>query len=147
MTKAVENGFRHARSAALMSDFSRAPIGCVVTLRGRVLAAGFNSRKSHPQQQRYNRYRKFRGNPAPLPAQLHAEVAALVQLRNVDIDWAKVDIFIYRLRRDQPHGLARPCPACRRYLQDLGVKSIWYTTDEGMCHERLSTSAIEHKVI
>lgn len=122
-----------------MSDFTRAPTGCVVTQRGRVLAAGFNSRKSHPQQQRYNQYRVFRDAPSPLPAQLHAELAALVQLRNSDVDWGKVDVFVYRIRRDRPHGLARPCPACLRYLRDLGVHSIWYTTDDGACHEILES--------
>lgn len=121
----------------MMSDFARAPTGCVVAQRGRVLAAGFNSRKSHPQQLRYNRYREFRKGTSPLPAQLHAEVATLVQLKNADVDWNKVDVFIYRLRRDRPHGLARPCPACMRYLRDLGVKSVWYTTDDGVCHEIL----------
>lgn len=142
MNRTVEIGFRHARNAAMMSDFYRAPTGCVVAQRGRVLAAGFSSRKSHPQQQRYNRYRDFRDAPSPLPAQLHAEVAALVQLRNSDVEWGKVDVFIYRIRRDRPHGLARPCQACMQYLRDLGVKSVWYTTDEGVCHEALESGGL-----
>lgn len=134
LTETNKRCFRHARHMAEMSSFSRARIGCVVAYKGRVLAAGMNSRKSHPVQEHYNRYRKFDDHCWP-PAALHAETAALVQLQGEDIPWDKVDVYVYRIRKDRPHGLAAPCPACMQYLKDLGVKSIYYTTDDGYAHQ------------
>jgi len=120
---------------AEMSSFARARVGCVVAYKGNVLAAGWNSNKTHPVQAHYNQYRKLRPSTAPSPAQLHAETAALVQLRNEDIPWDKVDVFVYRLRRDYPHGLEKPCAACQRYMRDLGIRSVWYTGDDSYVHE------------
>lgn len=122
---------------AEMSSFRRARVGCVVALRGRILSAGFNGRKTHPRQLRYNRYRSFQDLDGDVPAQLHAEVAALVQIENEDIDWRKVEVFVYRLRRDQPYGMAAPCPACRQYMKDLGVRRVWYTTQDGFASQEV----------
>lgn len=135
MTTAESRCFDHAKHMAEMSNFPRARVGCVVAYKGDVLAAGWNSNKTHPVQAHYNQYRNLRPSAAPSPAQLHAETAALVQLRNEDIPWDKVDVFIYRLRRDRPHGMARPCAACQRYMRDLGIRSIWYTGDDSYIHE------------
>lgn len=137
MTTAELRCFDHAKHMAEMSNFPRVRVGCVVAYKGNVLAAGWNSNKTHPVQAHYNQYRKLRPSTAPYPAQLHAETAALVQLRGEDIPWDKVDVFVYRLRRDCPHGLAAPCPGCKQYLMDMGVKSIYYTTDDGYAHEIL----------
>ena len=138
MTRRAEWCFGHARQVAGLSDFGRVKIGCVVAQNGKVLSAGFNSRKTHPRQKAYNRYRAFEDAVSPLPAQLHAEIAALLPLRDSGVEWGKVELFIYRLRRDRPQGMAAPCPACRRYLKDLGVRSVWYTTDYGFAHEELT---------
>ncbi len=135
MTTAESRCFEHARHMAEMSSFSRARVGCVVAYKGNVLAAGWNSNKTHPVQAHYNQYRKLRPSVALSPAQLHAETAALVQLRNENIPWDKVDVFVYRLRRDRPHGLAKPCAACQRYMRDLGIRSVWYTGDDSYIHE------------
>lgn len=135
MTTAESRCFEYARHMAEMSNFPRARVGCVVAYKGNVLAAGWNSNKTHPVQAHYNQYRKLRTSDAPSPAQLHAETAALVQLRNEDVPWDKVDVFVYRLRRDRPHGMVRPCAACQRYMRDLGIKSIWYTGDDSYIHE------------
>ena len=135
MTTAELRCFEHAKHMAEMSNFPRARVGCVVAYKGNVLAAGWNSNKTHPVQAHYNQYRNLRPSPSPSPAQLHAETAALIQLRGEDIPWDKVDVFVYRLRRDRPHGMARPCDACRRYMRDLGIRSIWYTGDDSYIHK------------
>lgn len=135
MTTSETRCFEYAKHMAEMRNFPRARVGCVVAYKGNVLAAGWNSNKTHPVQAHYNQYRKLRPSASPSPAQLHAETAALVQLRNEDIPWDKVDVFVYRLRRDRLHGIARPCNACQRYMRDLGIKSIWYTGDDSYIHE------------
>ncbi len=135
MTAAELRCFEHAKHMAEMSSFLRARIGCVVTYKGDVLAAGWNSNKTHPVQAHYNKYRNLGPAASSSPAQLHAETAALVQLRGEDVPWDKVDVFVYRLRRDRPHGLAKPCAACQRYMRDLGIRSVWYTGDDSYIHE------------
>lgn len=137
MTAIESRCFEFARRAAELSDFKRVHIGCVIAERGKILAAGWNSSRTHPIQSYYNRYRTFREGTSVLPAQLHAETSATLPLRNMDVDWSHVDIYIYRIRKDQPFGLAEPCSACRKYLEDLGIKSIYYTTNNGYVHEKV----------
>lgn len=122
---------------AEMSGFRRAPVGCVVASKSRVLAAGFNTYKTHPLQLKYNRYREFNDLSGETPAALHAEIAALSQIVDEDIDWGKLDIYVYRLRRDQPYGLAAPCPACMQLIKDLGIRSVWYTGNDGIYHKEI----------
>lgn len=41
---------------------------------------------------------------------LHAEMKCLVETRDLDIDWSKVSIFVYREHCDGTKALSRPCP-------------------------------------
>lgn len=126
--------FDKARQVATISDFNKFHIGCVAVYRGQVIGVGFNCNKTHPKQKFYNKYR----NPSEtmLP-KLHAEISCLNQIRGYDIDFSKVKLYIYRIRKDQPHGLARPCPSCMATIRDLGINEIYYTTNDGYCYEHL----------
>ena len=33
--------------------------------------------------------------------------------------------------------MARPCPSCMAAIKDLGIKNIYYTTNDGYSYERL----------
>ncbi len=33
-------------------------------------------------------------------------------------------------------GMARPCPACMAAIKELGIKNIYYTTDNGYAYEK-----------
>ena len=72
-----------------------------------------------------------------MPAKLHAEINCLNQIRHLDINFSKVKLYIYRIRKDQPFGMARPCPSCMAAIKDLGIKNIYYTTNDGYSYERL----------
>lgn len=126
--------FEKARQVATISDFSKFHIGCVAVYQGQVIGLGFNCNKTHPKQKFYNRYREQSENMLP---KLHAEISCLNQIRNLDINFSKVKLYIYRIRKDQPFGLARPCPSCMAAIKDLGIKEIYYTTNEGYSYERL----------
>lgn len=138
MTASERRGFHHAKAAAEMSDFTRAKVGCAVMDKNKVLSVGFNTTKTHPQQKHYNQLRTFRDGTAVAPAQLHAEMAAVLQLQYADVDWSRADVYVYRLCKDRPHGMARPCPACMGMLKDLGVKRVFYTSDIGVIREEVS---------
>ena len=124
--------FNKARNVATISDYRKIHVGCVAVYQGQVIGLGCNCNKTHPVQKKYNRYRK----DSMLP-KLHAEISCLNQIKHLDINFSKVKLYIYRIRKDQPFGMARPCPSCMAAIRDLGVRNIFYTTNDGYAHEKL----------
>lgn len=41
------------------------------------------------------------------------------------------------LRKNQPYGMSRPCPSCMAAIKDLGIRNIYYTTNDGYIYERI----------
>ena len=109
-------------------------VGCVAVYQGNVIGIGCNSNKTHPQKKYYNRYRN--GSEGLLP-KLHAEINCMNQIRHLDLNFSKVKLYIYRICTERPHGIARPCPSCMAAIKDIGIRDIYYTTDDGFAHERI----------
>lgn len=132
--------FNKAKKVAEISDFKKVHIGCVAVYKGSVVAIGCNTNKTHPIQKYYNKYRTPDGEDISMASvpKLHAEINCLNQLRHMDINFSKVKLYVYRKRNDRPYGIARPCPSCMTAIKDLGIRDIYYTTDDGFVHERLS---------
>ena len=126
--------FQKAHQIATISDYKKTHVGCVAVYQGQVIGLGCNCNKTHPIQKKYNRYRKPSDSMLP---KLHAEISCLNQIKNLDINFSKVKLYIYRIRKDQPFGMARPCPSCMAAIRDLGVRNIFYTTNDGYAHEKL----------
>lgn len=62
---------------------------------------------------------------------IHSEHALWQKLRHHDIDWANLSIYNFRIggfKKNEPR-LAKPCSCCSRFLIDLGVKRIKFSTD------------------
>lgn len=125
--------FNKARSTALLSDFTKTHIGCVAVYQGQVIGLGCNLNKTHTTQKFYNRYRE---NDITIP-KIHAEISCLNQIKHLNINYSKVRLYIYRIRKDQPYGIARPCLACMAAIRDLGIKHIYYTTNDGFAYENV----------
>lgn len=137
LNKSDYRHFSKAYQAALVSDFGKIHVGCIAVYRGNVIAIGCNTHKTHPRQQYYNRFRTMHyGNSGYLP-KMHAEIHCLNAIRNIDINFAKVKLYIYRIRQDQAFGLSRPCASCMAAIKDLGIKQIYYTTNDGYVFEKL----------
>lgn len=118
------NFFNVAKEISYLSDF-RVKIGCVVVYKNTIISSGYNCNKTSPIQAKYNRYRNF--DPACYPNKLHAECMALSKIRyRKDIDWARVKVFVYRESNGRL-AMARPCVACSKFMQELGIKEIYYT--------------------
>lgn len=126
--------FNKARQVATISDYYKTHVGCVAVYQGQVIGLGCNCNKTHPTQKFYNRFRKDTDSLLP---KLHAEINCINQLKNLDINFSKVKLYIYRIRKDQPYGLARPCASCMAAIKDLGIRDIYYTTNDGYSYERL----------
>lgn len=137
-SKTQQSYFDIAKKISEFSTFHRSNIrvGCIVIYRHRIISSGFNSDKTSPIQKKYNQIRFNEDTPHSL----HAEISALSSLlwRDFDIDWSQVSLYIYRERQDHSLGKSRPCPSCMRLIQDLGIRDIYYTTEEGYCHEILN---------
>ena len=128
--------FEHAKHAAEMSDF-RVHVGAVAVLGKQILNVGFSNSKSHPLQSHYDKYRNLKPDNR-ITSTLHAEIHCLAPImHHENVDWSKVVLYVYRIRKDRPHGMARPCAACMRMIRECGIKNIAYTTDDGFAFERI----------
>lgn len=126
--------FLKARQAAMVSDYLKVHVGCVAVYQGNIIGIACNCNKTHPAQKYYNRYRKPSDSMLP---KLHAEISCINSIKHLDINFSKVKLYIYRIRQDQPFGLSRPCPSCMAAIKDLGVRDIYYTSNDGYVYERI----------
>lgn len=122
-----------AKAMSIQSKFDVYKIGAIVSLKGRAIATGCNSYKTHPKQKFYNDQRaNFDESSKHFT---HAEMAALNKLKSVELKDA--ELFVYRTGTDTKAKMCRPCPACMKAIKDRGIKVIHYSTSEGIATEYL----------
>lgn len=126
--------FMLARNASKFSDFKKAQLGAVIVYKGKILSVGYNTNKESPLQKSYNRYRGFDTDSCKNTN--HAEMMAIKNVLGLDINWSKAAIFVYREKKNGELGLARPCKACMKALEDLGIRDVYYTKNGGFSYER-----------
>lgn len=136
MTQTDYRYFTKARHAAMVSDFKNIHVGCVAVYNGNIIGSGCNLNKTHPMQKYYNKYRMNKQENYFSP-KIHAEISCLNSIRHLNINFSKVKLYIYRIRRDQDYGMARPCPSCMAAIKDLGIKNIYYTSNDGFVQEKI----------
>lgn len=134
LTKSDYKYFIKARQTATISDYYKTHIGCVSVYQGNIIGIGCNCNKTHPIQKKYNKYRKSSDSMLP---KLHAEINCINSIRHLDINFSKVKLYIYRIRKDQPFGLSRPCPSCMAAIKELGIREIYYTGNDGYVYEKI----------
>ena len=93
--------------------------------------------KTSPLQKRLNAERDFNPDQSGVVNSLHAEIRALSKVKYLDIDFDKTTLYIYREYANGNKAMARPCPACMRYIKELGIKNICYSTADGIAEERI----------
>ena len=125
ISKSDTRFFKKARQIALISDFHKVHIGCIAVYKNRVIAVGYDTNKTSPLQAEYNKYRGY-----ILPPQkngIHAEMSCLIKIKDMDIDFSKVILYIYREDFNGNLAISRPCMACEHAIRDYGIKHIHYT--------------------
>ena len=126
--------FAKAKQIANESDYEKTHVGCIAVYQNKIIGSGCNSNKTHPIQKFYNQYRFSSDSLLP---KIHAEINCINSIKSLDINFSKVKLYIFRIRRDQPLGLSRPCPSCMAAIKDLGIKDIYYTTNDGFAYEKI----------
>jgi deoxycytidylate deaminase len=88
--------------------------------KGRLLSVGRNSYvKTHPLQARMA---KEVGEDYKI--YLHAEVAALVKVKN----WTRVDkLVVTRYNKNGEPMIAKPCRVCQRVIKFAGINTVEHT--------------------
>ena len=148
MNKREIKNFLKAKSLTELSDFNKIHIGCVAVLKSKVIGVGYNTYKTHPKQKHFDSYRELTVNGAvDKMHSLHAEISCLISIKNDNIPWDKVELYIYRKKYSKPFGLARPCPACMQMIKSKGIKHIYYTTEDGLAYENLAMNLLEEDSI
>ena len=133
ITEKHKKYFDVACSISKLSNFTREKLGAVVVSKNwDIIGVGYNDRKTHPYQAAIA---KRLGLDEKIF--LHAEFAALVAAKQRNLYGARV--FVYREFRSGELAMSRPCPICMSYIKELGIKDIYYTTDEGYCYERITS--------
>lgn len=120
---------------ATYSGYSAVKIGCVAVYKNGVIAKGYNSNKTSTTQYLYNKYRYNTNGKKYFPSLNHAETEVYRKIRYLDIDFSKVNIYLYRETKNKKVAMSRPCLSCFKMLQNLGIKNIYYTTNLGFAHE------------
>lgn len=133
MNKTDRAYFNIAKAVSKTSEFPQYRIGCAVVYGHRIISSGVNCQKTHPLQRELNRERF---DVDPINHWKHAELSALLPIMNrKDIEWNKVKLYIYRELKNGTKAMSRPCPACSRLIRELGIKKVYYTTDNGYIQE------------
>ena len=122
-----------AHNACFYSDNQKTRLGCVVIYKNKVISVGWNMNKTNPLQQELNLYRGFDSTVAY--NSLHAEVHALLKCKNLDIDWRRVNLFVYRIKKDGTRGIAKPCEACEALIRSMRIREVYYSTAKGFGYE------------
>lgn len=103
-----------------VKSIHRHRIGAVIFHKKTVISKGYNkpfrfSSKLHPKYTHY-------------PNSLHAEVAAILAARQ---DLRGLEILVIRLGRGGDLRLSLPCQHCMMYIQDTGIKRVYYSDKNG----------------
>lgn len=135
----VKRYFDLAENASCCSDFhgtKKVKLGSVLIYKGKVMSVGWNTDKSSPIQKQFNALRDLDTTQCTVRHGTHSEMLCLIRAKDLEIDFSKASLFTYRKKRDGTAGNAKPCPACAEYIKQLGIKNIYYTTDEGYAYEK-----------
>ena len=135
----INHYFNLAHNACFYSDSPRTRLGAILVYKNKILSIGWNQNKTSPLQKSLNRERGYDVEASNAYNTLHAEVNCLLKVKDLDIDWGKTSIFVYRIKKNGDSGLARPCKGCQALIKSLGIKNVYYSTDDGWGYERMGT--------
>lgn len=133
----INHYLKLAKNACYYSDYTKVRMGAVLIYKNKVISVGWNSKKTSPIQKKYNKFRGYDVDASGTENTIHAEVSCLGRAKDIDIEWSRANLFIYRIKKDESSGLARPCNACMALIKSMEIKNIYYSTNNGWVYERI----------
>ena len=134
--------FDRAAQVANDSQFDVFHVGCIAVLKSKIIAASANKLKTHPTQAIYDKYRFNDTCYLKNMHTLHAEIACLSQIKQQDISFKDIELYIVRLKKSGGYGMARPCSSCMPFIINKGIQKIYYSTNYGFASELLSNNRV-----
>jgi len=125
----INKFFTLAKNASTFSDFERIKIGSILVYKNKIISVGWNMKKSHPYQKILNKYRSY--DEERNKNYLHSEISCLLNAKDLNINWNKVSIFIYREDKNGNLAICKPCSSCVKALNEKGIKKVFYTDKNG----------------
>lgn len=108
----MQEFFQAALSESKKSSY-KVPMGAVVVHKNTIVGRGCNIAHST-------------GEPND---GMHAEIAAI---NNTTAKYRKDGVlFVGRVNKDDELAMAKPCQSCETILKKLGIKRIWYSSEDG----------------
>lgn len=135
MSKSEKAFFRVAKNMSELSDHKH-KIGAVVVLKHRIISTGMNSNTKCNAHQAKLDTKMFGGLHF---GKIHAETDALIPLIKTKTDLSDASIFVYREHKNTNSAMARPCERCMGLIKSCGIKTIYYSTEDGFAMEKLNS--------
>lgn len=104
-----------ARVLANKSNMSQKH-SCLILRKGKIISEGYN----YPMETFCHKY------------SLHAEVVALIGLKNMPKWWLKeCTMFVFRISNTDPDSfrMSKPCADCQKAIILAGIGKVFYTCD------------------
>jgi len=109
---------KQAVEEANKSEF-RQKVGAIIFDKNRIVSRGYND----PQRSVRHLKKKFQR----WKYTVHAEVAAILKAKT---ELKGLSILVVRVNNKNQLRLAKPCEWCQRYLDYVGIKKVFYSTNE-----------------
>jgi deoxycytidylate deaminase len=112
-----------AKSASLLSTHPKYKMGAVIVNK-KPVSVGCNLIKTHP---------RFASGENGTTLSIHAEIRAILSCPRRQLTGA--EIWVYRENRYGDTALAKPCQKCLAVIEEVGIKRVYFTTENG--YERI----------
>lgn len=115
----VLNSPRYVSREPIVGDYYL--IAATLDKKGRIIAIGENSIKTHPIMEHYSKKMRIKHK-----IHLHAEISALVKSYQ-----KSHSILVIRVNRSGNLAMAKPCPICQAAIDDAHIKHVYYSDIDG----------------
>tara|TARA_Y100000310_G_C20630194_1_gene788217 strand:- start:793 stop:1248 length:456 start_codon:yes stop_codon:yes gene_type:complete len=121
-TKKIQRYLETARNIANQSNYGKIKHGAILVKGGSIIHASCNKGNFSAFGSRFRK--QGRG-----PATHHAELGCITGVPRAVSTGA--DVYVCRVNRHGEYRSSKPCNMCHDVLKHVGVKRVYYTTDEG----------------
>ncbi len=119
LNKKINRFLQLAKKIAKKSNHPRYKFGCIIFKKNDIINIGYNQLKTHPKSPH-------------LWKTIHAEFHTILGTDVSDLE--NSEIVIYMENKNGEVGLSKPCKTCENMLSNVGIKRIYYTTENGILY-------------